>query len=80
MLHGIKLMVSCLMYFFSIKNCLPSVNINMLILLITERYKISNKVDVQFPHISVWKLHTQACEIVGGTKRKLCKKFQVDIY
>ena len=38
-----------------------------------------NKVDVQFPHISVRKLHTQECEIVGGTKRKLCKKFQVDI-
>ena len=26
----------------------------------------------------MWKLHTQACEIVAGTKRKLCKKFQVD--
>ena len=38
-----------------------------------------NKVDVQFPHILVQKLHTQACEIVVGTKRKLCKKFQVDI-
>ena len=38
-----------------------------------------NKVDVQFPYILVWKLHTQACEIVAGTKRKPCKKFQVDI-
>ena len=41
----------------------------------------NNKVDVQFPHILVRKLHTQACEIVGGTKRKLCKfftKFQVN--
>ena len=38
-----------------------------------------NKVDVQFPHILVQKLHTQACEIVAGTKRKLCKKFQIDI-
>ena len=38
-----------------------------------------NIVDVQFPHILVQKLHTQACEIVAGTKRKLCKKFQVDI-
>ena len=27
----------------------------------------------------MWKLHTQACEIVARTKRKLCKKFQVDI-
>ena len=26
----------------------------------------------------MWKLHTQACEMVAGTKRKLCKKFQVD--
>ena len=34
---------------------------------------------MQFPYILVWKLHTQACEIVGGTKRKLCKRFQVDI-
>ena len=41
--------------------------------------KYMNKVDVQFPYILVWKLHTQACEIVAGTKRKLCKKFQVDI-
>ena len=32
-----------------------------------------------FPHILVQKLHTQACEIVAGTKRKLCKKFHVDI-
>ena len=39
----------------------------------------NNKVDVQFPYSLVWKLHTQACEIVAGTKRKLCKKFQVDI-
>ena len=39
----------------------------------------NNKVDVQFPHILVQRLHTQACEIVGGTKRKLCNKFQVDI-
>ena len=39
----------------------------------------NNKVDVQFPYISVWKLHTQACEIVAGTKRELCKKFQVYI-
>ena len=39
----------------------------------------NNKVDVQFPYILVWKLHTQACEIVAGTKKKLCKKFQVDI-
>ena len=39
----------------------------------------SNKVDMQFPHNLVWKLHTQACKIVGGTKRKLCKKFQVHI-
>ena len=37
------------------------------------------KVHVQFPHILVLKLHTQACEIVAGTKRKLYKKFQVDI-
>ena len=35
---------------------------------------------MQFPHISVVKLHTQACEIVAGMKRKLCKKFQVDMY
>ena len=42
--------------------------------------EISYKVDVQFPHILVRKLHTQACEIVVGTKRKLCKKFQVDIF
>ena len=34
---------------------------------------------MQFPYILVWKLHTQACEIVAGTKRKPCKKFQVDI-
>ena len=34
---------------------------------------------MQFPYILVWKLHTQACEIVAGTKRKLRKKFQVDI-
>ena len=34
---------------------------------------------MQFPHILVRKLHTKACEIVGGTKRKLCKTFQVDI-
>ena len=27
------------------------------------------KVDVHFPHTSVQKLHTQACEIVGGTKK-----------
>ena len=27
-------------------------------------------VDVQFPHILVWKLHTQACEIVAGTKKE----------
>ena len=33
----------------------------------------NNKVDVQFPHILVRKLHTQACEIVGETKRKLCE-------
>ena len=39
----------------------------------------NNKIDVQFPYTLVWKLHTQACEIVAGTKRKLCKKFQVDI-
>ena len=38
-----------------------------------------NKVDMQFPHILQWKLHTQGCEILGGTKRKLCNKFQVDI-
>ena len=38
-----------------------------------------NRVDVQFPHILVRKLHTQACKIVGGTKWKLCEKFQVDI-
>ena len=38
-----------------------------------------NKVDMQFPYISEWKLHTQACEIVAGTKRELCKKFQVYI-
>ena len=41
--------------------------------------KFINKVDVQFPHILVRKLHTQACENVGGTKRKLCKTLQVDI-
>ena len=41
---------------------------------------MKNKVDVQFPYILVWKLHTQACEIVAGTKRKPCKKFQVDIF
>ena len=34
---------------------------------------------MQFPYILVWKLHTQACEIVAGTKTKPCKKFQVDI-
>ena len=39
----------------------------------------NDKVDVQFSHVSERKLHTQACKIVGGTKRKLCKKFQVDI-
>ena len=39
----------------------------------------NNKVGMQFPYILVWKLHTQACEIMVGTKRKLCKKFQVDI-
>ena len=39
----------------------------------------NNKVDVLLPHILVRKLHTQDCEIVGGTKRELCKKFQVDI-
>ena len=42
-------------------------------------FLLGNKVDVQFPYILVWKLHTQACEIVAGTKRKLCKKIQVDI-
>ena len=39
----------------------------------------NNKVDVQFPYVLVWKLHTQAYEIVARTKRKPCKKFQVDI-
>ena len=39
----------------------------------------ANKVDVQFPYILVWKLQTQACEIVAGTKRKQCKKFHVEI-
>ena len=34
---------------------------------------------MQFPYILVWKLHTQACEIVARTKRKPYKKFQVDI-
>ena len=34
---------------------------------------------MQFPYILVWKLHTEACEIVAGTKRKPCKKFHVDI-
>ena len=34
---------------------------------------------MQFPHILVRKLHTQAYEIVAGTKRKLYKKFQLDI-
>ena len=38
-----------------------------------------DKVDVQFPYILVWKLYTQACEIVARTKRKPCKKFQVVI-
>ena len=33
---------------------------------------------MQFPHILVLKLHTQAFKIVSGTKMKLCKKFQVD--
>ena len=42
--------------------------------------KNKNKVDVHFPHILMRKLHTQACEIVAETKKKLCKKFQVDIY
>ena len=46
----------------------------------THTHTQNNKVDVQFPYILVWKLHTQACEIVTGTKRKPCKKFQVDIY
>ena len=32
--------------------------------------KNKNKVDVQFPHILVWKLHTQVCEIVAGTKKE----------
>ena len=39
----------------------------------------NKKVDMQYPHILVRELHTQACEIVAGTKRKLCKKFQVNI-
>ena len=34
---------------------------------------------MQLPYILVWKLYTQACEIVAGTKRELCKKLQVDI-
>ena len=34
---------------------------------------------MQLTYILVWKLHTQACEILAETKRKLCKKFQVDI-
>ena len=45
----------------------------------SEKFVDKNKVDVQFLHILVWKLQTQACKIVAGTKRKLCKKFQVDI-
>ena len=34
---------------------------------------------MQFPYILVWNLHTQACKIVAGTKRKPCKKFKVDV-
>ena len=34
---------------------------------------------MRFPYISAWKLHTQTCEIVAGTKRELCKKFEVYI-
>ena len=34
---------------------------------------------MQFPYILAWKLHTQACETVVGTKEKPCIKFQVDI-
>ena len=37
---------------------------------------INNKVDVQFPHILVQKLHTQACEIVAGTKRNCVRSFK----
>ena len=39
----------------------------------------NNKVDVQFPYISVWKLLTQACEIVAVRMREQSKKFQVYI-
>ena len=45
----------------------------------TEIANNNNKVDVQFPHNLVRKLHTQACEIVARTKWNQCKKFQVDI-
>ena len=41
--------------------------------------RLDNKVDVQFQYILVWKLHTQACEIVARIKRKQFKKFQVNI-
>ena len=42
-------------------------------------YYYTSKVVMQLPYILVWKLYTQACEIVAGTKRELCKKLQVDI-
>ena len=48
----------------------------MILILILQ---LKNKVDVQFPYILMWKLHAEACKIVAGTERKLCKKFQVDI-
>ena len=50
-----------------------------MIICLLRRLDNNNEVDVQLQYILVWKLHTQACEIVAGTKRKLCKKFQVDI-
>ena len=39
----------------------------------------NNKEDEQFLHILLRELHTQPYKIVGWTKRKLGKKFQVDI-
>ena len=38
-----------------------------------------NKVDVQFPFILVWKLHTQACEIVRSFKSIYAKLEKIDL-
>ena len=59
-----------------LKHCLLA---KVIMITITNYNNNDNKVDVQFPQILVRKLHTQACEIVVGRKRKLCKKFLVNI-